>query len=74
MIESLGESDISEIPLTEIDALSLEKILRWTNKYKNTEQPSLEDIKNKTAESIDQWDEDFLKMPLRELYDLVNIY
>lgn len=74
MIESLGDGDLTEIPLLQIDAISLEKILRWTHKHKGTEQPTSEEIKNKVTESIDQWDEDFLKMPLRELYDLVANY
>ena len=71
MIESLGDGDITEIPLIQIDSNSLEKVLKWTHKYKGTEQPTSESIKNKTSETIDQWDEEFLKMPLKELYDLV---
>lgn len=73
MIESLGDGDITEIPLTQIDSMSLEKVLKWTHKNKGTEQPTSESIKNKTSETIDQWDEEFLKMPLKELYDLVEI-
>lgn len=72
MIESLGESEVNEIPLTTIDSIILEKILKWTDQYKNTEQPTAEQIKNKRADSISQWDEEFLKMPLRDLYELIK--
>lgn len=74
MIENLGENDLQQqaIPLLQIDSLALEKILEWTDKWKNTPQPTAEEIKNKTKDSIDPWDEEFLKMPLRELYELVK--
>lgn len=36
-------------------------------------QPTLEEINNKTANSIDMWNQDFLnKLSLQELYDLVS--
>jgi CRISPR/Cas system CMR-associated protein Cmr1 (group 7 of RAMP superfamily) len=35
-------------------------------------QPTLEEINHKTAESINQWDQDFLnEVSLQDLYDLV---
>lgn len=76
MIENLGENDLAEIPLLQIDSLALEKILKWTEKktQENTPQPTSEEIKNKTQDSIDPWDESFLKMPLRDLYELVRKY
>lgn len=73
MMDTLGESDITEIPLMQVDSIALEKILRWTQKWKDTPQPTLEEIKNKTADSIDSWDEDFLNnMSLNDLYELVK--
>lgn len=72
MMETLGESDITEIPLMQVDSIALEKILNWTDHWKNSPQPTLEEIKNKQAETIDPWDEEFLKMTLNELYELVK--
>jgi hypothetical protein len=73
MMDTLGESDITEIPLMQVDSIALEKILRWTQKWKDTIQPTLEEIKNKTADSIDPWDEEFLNnMSLNDLYELVK--
>lgn len=72
MLDTLGESDLTEIPLMQVDSIALEKILKWTNHWKNSSQPTLDEIKNKQAETIDPWDEEFLKMPLNELYELVK--
>lgn len=73
MMDTLGECDITEIPLIQVDSIALERILRWTDHWKNTPQPTLDDIKNKLAETIDPWDEEFLNMPLSELYELVSV-
>lgn len=60
-----------EIPMSNIDGITLEKVLKWIEYHKNEPQPTSEEIKDKTAESIDSWDERFLDIELDELYDLV---
>lgn len=73
MLETLGDQDhIDEIPLLQIDSFTLEKVLTYTEQYQDQPQPTLEEIKNKTADSICEWDEEYLKMPLTSLYDLIS--
>lgn len=75
-MESIGnDSDFdenTEVPLPNVSTLSLKKVILWMEKWKDTEQPTAEQIKDKLAETIDAWNEDFLKMELQELYDLVS--
>ncbi len=76
MIEGLklNEEELvqTEIP-TPLSSTALERILKWTSKWQNTPQPSFEDIRNKTDETIDEWNQNFLKMmSLEELFDLVS--
>lgn len=61
-----------EIPLPNVSTQSLNKIVEWTTHWKDEPQPTAEDIKDKLADTIPAWDEDFLKMKLDELYDLVS--
>lgn len=34
MLETLGDTDFTEIPLLQVDSLALERILKWTDKWK----------------------------------------
>lgn len=65
-------NDNIEVPLANVSTATLKKILEWTDKWRFTTQPSADDIKDKLAESIDPWNEEYLKMELHELYDLVS--
>jgi hypothetical protein len=78
MIETLTDNDemaiaeLGEIPINNVDGTTLAKVVKWIEHWKNTEQPTPEEIKEKTADSIDRFDEEFLDMELNELYDLVS--
>jgi S-phase kinase-associated protein 1 len=67
---SFGEK--TEVPMPNVSTNSLKKIIEYMEHYQDTPQPSAEEIKDKLAETISTWDEDFLRMPLQELYDLVS--
>lgn len=73
MLETIttNSGDI-EIPCDQIKKQTLQKIVDWLENNTDTAQPSSEDIKEKLAETISQWDQDYLEMPLAELYDLVS--
>lgn len=62
----------TEVPMTNVSTSSLKKVIEYMDHYQDIPQPSAEEIKDKLAETICTWDEEFLKMPLYELYDLVK--
>lgn len=73
MLDTIGTtSKDTEIPLNEVKTETLKKIVEWLEHSVDIPQPSAEEIKEKIVESIPQWDQDFLEMPLAELYDLVS--
>lgn len=75
LIESLGldtSANQEVVPLPNVSTNSLKKVIEYIEHYQDTPQPSSEEIKDKLAETICSWDEDFLRMPLEELYDLVS--
>ena len=72
MLLTLDSVDIDEIPLHNVDSITLEKVIRWLEHHKNEAQPTSEDIKDKTADTIDDWDESFLEVELNQLYDMVR--
>jgi hypothetical protein len=69
---SLGVVDNTEIPLLNVAAVTLKKVIKYMEHYKDTPQPTSEEIKEKRADTIPMWDEEFLVMPIGELYDLVS--
>lgn len=72
MLEALGEQ-CTEIPLETVKGTTLEKVVEWTMKWQNESQPTCDEIRNKQAETIDSWNEEFLgKIALPDLYDLVS--
>lgn len=71
MLITLDSSDIDEIPLQNVDGVTLEKVVTWLEKHKDEPQPTSDEIKDKTADTIDEWDESFLEVELQQLYDLV---
>lgn len=77
MLETLGvdiENDItSEVPINNITAKILGLVKNWVEFHQDDAQPSAEDIKDKQAETIDEWDQKYLKMPLGDLYELVRL-
>jgi len=72
MLLTLESVDIDEIPLHNVDSITLEKVIRWLEHHEDESQPTSEEIKDKTADTIDDWDESFLEVELNQLYDMVR--
>lgn len=64
--------EVSEIPVLTVPTKTLKKIVEWLEKWQDAVQPTLEEIKDKQGDTIDAWDEEYLKMDLHELYALVS--
>lgn len=77
MLETLGmdidNDETSEVPINNITAKILGLVKKWVEFHQDDAQPTSEDIKDKQAETIDDWDQKYLKMPLVELYELVRL-
>lgn len=67
-----GGDMISEIPVVTVTTKTLKKIVEWLEKWQDAAQPTLEEIKQKRDDTIDSWDEEYLKMDLQDLYALVS--
>lgn len=75
MLESLvPDSKDIEIPFDQIKHQTLKKVVEWLDFNADIPQPSVEEVKEKLADSISQWDQEYLEMELMELYDLVSHY
>lgn len=74
MLDIIGSDldDVPEIPVQNVSTKTLKKVIEWCEKWKDTPQPGNDEIKDKLAETIDSWDETYLKMEIRDLYDLVS--
>lgn len=71
MLLTLESVDIDEIPLHNVDSITLEKVIKWLEHHKDEAQPTSDEIKDKTSDTIDDWDESFLEVELNQLYDIV---
>lgn len=75
MLEAIGDDSDEkclEVPIDTVSTATLKKCVEWMTKWQDQPQPTSEEIKDKLAERIDLWDEDFLKMDLIDLYNLVS--
>lgn len=76
MLEAIGsDADAEkclEVPVDTVSTKTLQQIVKWIDKWQDEPQPSCEEIKDKLADKIDPWDEDFLQMDLIDLYNLVS--
>lgn len=68
----VGESEFTEIPVMTVPTKTLKKIVEWLEKWQDVAQPTLEEVKDKREDTIDSWDEEYLKMDLQDLYALVS--
>lgn len=72
MIEALGECDTLEIPVLNLSEPTIRRVVEWINHSKDDPQPTTEEIRDKTADTIDPWSEEFLsKIDVLSLYELV---
>lgn len=74
MLDNIDYEESIEVPVLNVSYETLKRVVAWMEKWKTESQPSPEEIKDKLADTIDAWDQDFLKMELTELYDLVKFF
>lgn len=74
MLDAIGQEfdESTEVPIQNVSSQTLARVVQWMEHWKDEPQPSSKEIKDKLAENIDSWNEDFLKIELNELYDLVS--
>lgn len=74
MLENIGEDfdESAEVPIANVDTKILRKVVDWMEHWAEKPQPNAEEIKDKLSDTIDAWDEEYLKIELQDLYDLVR--
>lgn len=70
MLEDIGETD-SAIPLPNVNALTLEKILDWCKYHQEHPLPVLDEKDAMRTDNIPPWDQDFLKLDQEKLFNLI---
>ena len=76
MLEDLGmEDDATEeeiVPLPNIDAEILKKVIQWSTYHKDDPEPTDEDeYLERRSEDIPAWDSDFLKVDQSTLFEII---
>jgi len=74
MLEDLGmeENDDEVIPLPNVSAAILRKVIHWANHHKDDPPPAEDDEnKEKRTDDISSWDADFLKVDQGTLFELI---
>lgn len=78
MLDTLGTDPSSddfsktEVPLETVSSKTLAKVIDWLDHNNGKPQPTSEEIKEKTAEKVDAWDDEYMKMELEDLYNVVS--
>ena len=74
MLEDLGmdEEDEEEVPLPNVNAVTLKKVIQWATYHKDDPPlPEDDDNKEKRTDDISSWDTDFLKVDQGTLFELI---
>ena len=74
MLEDLGmdEEDEEEVPLPNVNAAILKKVIQWASYHKDVPPlPEDDDNKEKRTDDISSWDTDFLKVDQGTLFELI---
>ena len=74
MLEDLGmdEEDEEEVPLPNVNAATLKKVIQWASYHKDDPPlPEDDDSKEKRTDDISSWDTDFLKVDQGTLFELI---
>ncbi|CAH3160246.1 unnamed protein product [Porites evermanni] len=74
MLEDLGmdEDDDEPVPLPNVNAAILAKVIKWAQKHKDDPPPPDDDEnKEKRTDDIDPWDQEFLKVDQGTLFELI---
>jgi len=77
MLEDLGigeEDDHEVVPLPNVNAAILKKVITWAEYHKDDPPPTGEDEENRERRTDDicQWDQDFLKVDQGTLFELIQ--
>ena len=71
MLEDVGESDMA-IPLPNVTGPILKKVVDWCTHHRTDANPPVEDeLKQRSADDIDEWDADFCKVDQGTLFELI---
>ena len=74
MLEDLGmdEEDEEEVPLPNVNAATLKKVVQWASYHKDDPPlPEDDENKEKRTDDISSWDTDFLKVDQGTLFELI---
>lgn len=72
MISDLGaDDDDFEVPVPNVRASVLKKVLEWAEHHKNTAFPDDEDDDTRKSAPVDEWDREFLRVDQEMLYEII---
>lgn len=73
MVEDLGleEGDEEVVPLPNVNAAILRKVIQWATYHKDDPPVAEDDEKEKRTDDISSWDADFLKLDQGTLFELI---
>jgi len=74
MLEDLrvSEEDDEPIPLQNVNAATLKKVIQWCQYHKDDPPPPEDDLnKEKRTDDIPSWDQEFLKVDQGTLFELI---
>ena len=74
MLEDLGMSDEGDddpVPLPNVNAAILEKVVQWCTHHKDDPPPEDDENKERRTDNIPVWDQEFLKVDQGTLFELI---
>ncbi|KAJ3026457.1 UNVERIFIED_CONTAM: hypothetical protein HDU68_005632 [Siphonaria sp. JEL0065] len=77
MLEDVGDSDDSPIPLPNVNAVILKKVLEYCEHHKTDPLPNPDEDKDnldpgrRRADDIEEWDADFIKVDNEILFEII---
>ncbi|CDR43131.1 CYFA0S11e00584g1_1 [Cyberlindnera fabianii] len=72
MLSDLGaDDDDFEVPVPNVRASVLKKVLEWAEHHKDTAFPDDEDDDTRKSAPVDDWDREFLRVDQEMLYEII---
>ncbi|KAG5458269.1 MAG: S-phase kinase-associated protein 1A-like protein [Olpidium bornovanus] len=74
MIEDVGESDESPIPLPNVNSQVLKKVIEYCEHHKSDPMPtgeSEEESGRRRSDDIEEWDQNFMKVEQEMLFEII---
>ncbi|KAJ3129742.1 hypothetical protein HK098_000111 [Nowakowskiella sp. JEL0407] len=72
MLEDVGESDETPIPLPNVTGPVLQKVIEYATQHKDDPPPQPEeDSKPKSSDDIDEWDRNFINVDQGTLFEII---